>query len=82
MENDIEREILLHAIDVLTMDVLRLKSENETLRISLGQTKYAKRSRRLGNENIWSKGLAYLQREGIARTLKKTVEKLQKSFRG
>ena len=42
MENDIEREILLHAIDVLTMDVLRLKSENETLRSSLDQTKLPK----------------------------------------
>jgi|ADurb_Oil_01_Slu_FD_contig_21_3149913_length_932_multi_3_in_0_out_0_2 hypothetical protein len=82
MENDIEREILLHAIDVLTMDVLRLKSENETLRSSLDQTKFAKRSRRPGNENILSKGLAYLRREGFVRTLKKAAKKLQKSFRG
>lgn len=82
MENDNEKKILLDAIDVLTMDVLRLKSENETLRNLLDQTKIKERGRRPRSADIWSKSMDYLRREGFVRTIKKVLEKIKQFFGG
>jgi len=82
MENDNEREILLHAIDVLTMEVLRLKSENEMQRYLLGQNKDMGRGHKPSSANVWSKSLSYLRREGFVRTFLKVLKKLQQFFGG
>ncbi len=76
-----EKEILIRAIDVLTMENLRLIRENEILNITnqtlMKQThKKAKRKSGKNSENVWTKGVNYLQREGFWKTVKKIISKL------
>lgn len=70
-----EKEILLEAIDALTMDVLRLKSENEILQSKLGNMKF-RNKKNASYENIWVKGWNYLKREGFFPTIKKVAKKV------
>jgi len=76
-----EKEILLRAIDVLTMENLRLNRENEALKITnqtLAKHAHHKRKSKQGPqiESLWTKGINYLKREGFWKTTKKVFAKL------
>ena len=76
-----EREILIRTIDLLSMEILRLKSENENLKISV-QTFIRKTHNKASSAgtnrtvNVWNKALIYYRREGFRNTLIKIISKL------
>ncbi|MCB2141298.1 hypothetical protein KQH27_01165 [bacterium] len=70
-----EKEILLNTIDALTMDVLRLKSENDVLRSRMANNSGLKK-KKTNYDTIWNKGFNYLKREGFFPTIKKMIKKV------
>ena len=76
-----EREVLLRTIDLLSLEVLRLKSENEVLRNS-HQSKTRKFAKVSGNYprreivNVWTKTIAHIRREGFWNAVKRIISKL------
>lgn len=76
-----EKEILLKAIDLLSMDILRLKSENEMLKITIQSLEkgslFKGKNRDINkSETIWSRTIEYYHREGFINTIKKIIKKL------
>jgi len=76
-----EREILIKTIDILSMDVLRLKSENETLKMSLqsvnpGNDFMGRRDINDKPATIWSRTINYYHREGFINTIRKIISKI------
>lgn len=75
-----EKEALLRAIDVLSMEVLRLKSENEVLKSTVDSFQRGKRgqiNRGYQPESLRTKVINYYKREGLRNTLKKVFWKVQ-----
>ena len=76
-----EREILIRTIDVLSMEVLRLKSENDILQAT-AQGVNRKTHQRVSilrpnkSANVWSKAVNYYHREGFRNTVSKILSKL------
>jgi len=76
-----ERETLIKVIDLLSMDVLRLKSENESLKMTI-QTLNKGAFYRGSNtdiekpEKIWTRIINYYRREGFINTIKKIISKI------
>lgn len=75
-----EIEILVRTIDILSMEVLRLKRENEILKLDMHTHHRGNRFRSVGKNdhtvNLWRKGINYYRREGFRRTLSKILLRL------
>jgi len=76
-----EHEVLIRTIDLLSMDILRLKSENETLKMTLQTLEKNGIKRGVVSNmnrpaNVWSKAINYYRREGLRNTIKKVFNKL------
>lgn len=79
-QNPDEKEILVRTIDILSMEVLRLKRENEILKLDIQTHHKGNRFKSVGyndhSVNLWRKGINYYRREGFRRTLSKIFLKL------
>jgi len=71
-----EKEILIRAIDLLTMEILRLKTENEILIRKNQEKEFRLNKKTFQYENVWSKANNYYHREGFTNTFKKVISKL------
>jgi len=74
-KND-EHEILIRAIDLLTMEILRLKTENEILKRKNQEKEVLNGKKTNQYENIWSKARNYYHHQGFLNTIKKVISKL------
>lgn len=73
-----DREILIRTIDLLTMELLRLRSENETLLIRIQTQQLNTPIRTYQPENVLNKAINYYRREGVRNTLNKILSKLRR----
>lgn len=76
-----ERETLIKAIDLLSMDVLRLKSENESLKMTIQTLKTGAFYKGINTdiekpEKMWTRIINYYRREGFVNTIKKIISKI------
>lgn len=69
-------ESLIRVIDILTMENLRLKSENEILKRKNQNRDLRYINKEYQYENVWSKAKNYYLREGFLNTFKKMIFKL------
>jgi len=68
-------EILLRAIDILSMEILRLKSENEILKKYSIKENNKSNKRGVTDDTVWRKGINFYRREGFLNTFKKIFTK-------
>ena len=69
-------ETLMRAIDLLTIENLRLKTENEILKRNLNKNDSQQSVKIIYKENVWSKAKNYYKREGFKNTFKKIFRKV------
>jgi hypothetical protein len=74
-----EHESLIRTIDILSMEILRLKCENEILLSKIESSRGGIRNARLNGfqrETLWNRVYNYYKREGFLNTIRKIISKI------